>query len=112
MLESPIEFEAWLAGFPNQELAGQIRRIIADDYLQNAEELIYNCLVGYYQAQTVYNLNPDKAVAVQTVTTPIIGSLLDTDQLNIKTQKITYTVSFLSKLEIAESSVIGWQTPT
>jgi hypothetical protein len=111
MIESPIEFESWLAFFPNQELAAQIRRIVNDDYLQNSEELIYNCIAAYHKAQALFNLNPDNDIILETVSSPVTGTLTDTDVPNIKTQKTAYTISFVSKIEISESVIMGWKKP-
>ena len=111
MIKSPIDFEIWLSFFPNQELAAQIRRIIGDDFLQNPEELLYNCILAYYQAQGLFNLNPDNDITLETVNNPVVGTLSDTDTPNIKTQKTTYTVSFAAEIEISQSTIMGFKRP-
>jgi hypothetical protein len=111
MIKLPIDFETWLSHFPNQELAAEIRRIVNDGYVQNSEELIYNCVVAYYKAQTLFNLNPENSITLETVSNPVVGSLTDTNKPNIKTQKTTYTVSFVSKIELTESMIMGLEKP-
>jgi len=111
MIDSPINFETWLSQFPNQELAAQVRRIVNDDFLKNPEELMYNCLVAYQKAQYLFNLNPDNSDTLETVSNPVVSALLDTELPNIKTQKTVYTVSFVSSIEIAESTIMGWKKP-
>lgn len=109
MVDSPISFESWLSFFPNQELAAQIRRIIGDGFLENPEEVLYNCVLAYHKAQTLYNLNPDNDITLETVSSPLVGPLTDTDISTVKTQKISHTVSFVSKLEISQSTIMGLQ---
>lgn len=111
MIKLPIDFEVWLSHFPDQELAAQIRRIVNDGYVQNSEELIYNCVVAYHKAQTLFNLNPENRIILETVSNPVVGLLADTSKPNIKTQKTAYTVSFLSKIEITESMIMGLERP-
>lgn len=111
MIELPINFEIWLSHFPDQELAGQIRRIVNDGYVQNSEELIYNCVIAYHKAQRLFNLNPENDITLETVSSPVVGLLTDTAQPNIKTQKTTYAVSFVSKIEITQSTIMGWEKP-
>jgi hypothetical protein len=111
MVKLPVSFESWLSFFPNQELAAQIQRIINDDFLQNPEELLYNCIIAYYEAQNLYNLHPENDITLETVSSPLIGTLIDTDIPDIKTQKITHTVSFVSQIKISESTIMGLQKP-
>ena len=111
MKNSLIDFNTWLSFFPNKELADQIKRIIGDDYLQNPEELLFNCLVGYFKAQTAYNLNPDNETVLETVTNSVFGPLVDTIEPTIKTQKETYTVSLVSKIQVTQATIMGWEKP-
>lgn len=109
MKNSVIELNSFLLFFPNQELAQQIRRIVEDDYLQNSEELLYNCLTAYYKAQQAYNLKPDNLTVLETVSSPIFGALVDTAQPMVKTQRQSYTVNFVSEIEVTQSIIIGWE---
>jgi hypothetical protein len=111
MKNSVIDFNTWLSFFPNNELSEQIKRIIGDDYLQNPEELLFNCLVAYSKAQTAYNLKPDNERILETVSNPIFGALTDTPEPTVKTQKQTYTVSLVSKIQITQSTIMGWEKP-
>ena len=111
MKNSPIELNSWLSFFPNQELAEQIRRIVGDDYLQSSEELLFNCLVAYHKAQQAYNLKPDNPSVLETVSNPVFGALTDTTELAVKTQKQSYTVTFVSKIQVTQSTVMGWEKP-
>lgn len=111
MPTSPISLESWLSQFPNQELAAQIRRIVSDDFLNSPEDLIYNCLVAYHKAQYLFNLNPENIITLETVSNPVIGTLLDTELPNIKTQKTVYTVSLVSEIEISQATIIGFEKP-
>lgn len=111
MKDSPIELNTWLSFFPNQELAEQIRRIAGDEYLQNPEELLFNCLVAYYKAQQTYNLKPDNQTVLETISNPIFGALSDTIDPAVKTQKQSYTVTFVSKIQVTQSTIMGWGKP-
>ena len=111
MKDSPIELNAWLSFFPNQELAAQVRRIAGDDFLQNSEELIFNCLIAYHKAQQNYNLKPDNPSIVETVSNPVFGALTDTLEPTVKTQKQSYTVTFVSKIQVSQSIIMGWEKP-
>lgn len=108
-MENTLNLENWLAHFPDLELANQIRRIAGDDYIKNPEELLYNCIVAYYKAQLVFNLNPENTTVLETITAPIIGTLADTEIPAVKAQKTTYTISFLSKFKISEPEILGLQ---
>jgi hypothetical protein len=109
MKNSPIELNVWLSFFPNQELAEQIRRIAGDDYLQNSEELLFNCLVAYHKAQQNYNLKPDNQTILETVSNPVFGALTDTIDPTLKTQKQSYTVTFVAKMQVAQPIIMGWE---
>lgn len=109
MKNSVIELNAWLSFFPNQELAEQIRRIVGDDYLQNSEELLYNCLIAYHKAQMAYNLKPDNETILETVSSPTFGALIDTVDPAVKTQKQSYIVTLVSKIHVTQSHVMGWE---
>lgn len=111
MKNSPIELNSWLSFFPNQQLAEQIRRIAGDDYLQNCEELLFNCVVAYHKAQQSYNLRPDNPTILETVSNPTFGGLVDTTDPAIKTQKHSYAVTFVSKIQVTQSTIIGWEKP-
>jgi predicted lipid-binding transport protein (Tim44 family) len=109
MNSTKFNIEAWLSQFPDQELASQIRRIVGDDYLNSPEELLWNAIVAYRKAQETWNLNPENTATLETVAAPIIGTLLDTEQPNIKTQKTAYTVTFVTQVELASTQIMGWQ---
>lgn len=109
-MENTLDLENWLANFPNQELASQISRIAGDDYIKNAEELLYNCIFAYHKAQLLFNLKPENVILLETVSTPIIGELSDTSIPTVKTRKTIYTVSFVSEFEISEPKILGFQT--
>jgi hypothetical protein len=111
MENSVIDFNTWLSLFPNQELAEQIKRIIGDDYLQNPEELLFNCLVAYHKAQQSYNLRPDNQTVLETVSNPVFGALIDTVEPTVKTQKQIYTVTLVSKIQVTQSTIMGWEKP-
>lgn len=111
MPNSLISFESWLSQFTNQELADQVRRIVGDDYLKSPEEFIWDAIAAYRKAQENHNLNPELLAILETVSSPIIGTLVDTENPIIKTQKISYTVIFVSELEIASAGITGWLKP-
>lgn len=111
MPEPLFQLELWLSQFPNQELADQIRRIASDSYFDTPETLLWNLIVAYQKAQEIWNLNPENSIILETVSAPTVGTLTNTEQENIKTQKTTYTISFVSKIEIATTEILGWQKP-